>query len=74
MFTIHTAILGIIEFLIRQRVAARPPIIPLDLLLNGIRQIPEIAIVFPVDVMRQLMAQRFPNRPVISVSIVRIGA
>ena len=74
MFTIHASVLGIIEFLIRQRVATRPPIILCDLLLNGIGQIPEIAIVFPVDVMRQLMAQRLANRPVIPVPIVRIRA
>ncbi|GFF30042.1 hypothetical protein IFM46972_02806 [Aspergillus udagawae] len=50
------------------------PIRPLNLLLDLRRQIPKIPIMLAEHTVRQLMTQRFANRPIIAVAVVRIRA
>ena len=51
-----------------------PPVSNPDLLLDDVAQIPEVPIVIAPHVVRQLVAQRPPDRRIVAVAVVGIGA
>ena len=66
------SVLGIVEDFVADR---PPPVLPVrlpHLPLDGLAQVPETPIVVAKDVVRQLVAERVPDDPVVAVPVVRV--
>ena len=63
-----------IKLLLAKHMAAALPVGTLDLALNLMAQVPELAIVQPMHVVRQLVAQRLADGLVVAVAVVGVGA